>query len=612
MMDKLQHIGRFLSRMVMPNISAFIAWGILTAVFNQDGWFPNSEYEVIIKPFIFYALPILVAFTGGKVIDGTRGGVIGVIGTMGLIAGSDIPMFIGAMVMGPFSAWVLKKLDHAIRRYIPTGFEMLITNFSAGILGTLLAILAYETIGPLILFLNTIIETGVTFVLDKGVLFLVSLFIEPGKVLFLNNAINHGILGPLGIQDALINGESIFFLLETNPGPGLGVLLAYWFYSKGAAKNNAPSAMIIHFFGGIHEIYFPYVIMHPALFGSVILGGMSGIFTFEMLGAGMTATPSPGSIVALLALAPKSKVIAVIAGVLVSTTVSFLISCMILKRSKKWEEVEPEDKVDTLIPDFLKGYQGDYKISKITFACDAGMGSSALGASLLGKLVKQHGLELPVINVPIDAIPTDSDLVITYVDLLTRARKQAPNALHIGIKDFLDKEVYDQLLTAIKAYCVISEVEMEIKHPTEILMKANIVLNRASVSMSEAIEHAGELLYKSGYVEESYIKGMHAREEKFSTYIGSNVAIPHGENGVKDSILASGIVVVQYPDGVSFGEGKLAKLVIGIAGKGNEHIQLLANIAEAIEDEEILGRMLETQDPNYIYELFSSEGMLQV
>ncbi len=610
MMDRLQHIGRFLSRMVMPNISAFIAWGILTAVFNQDGWFPNPEYEVIIKPFIFYALPILVAFTGGKVIDGTRGGVIGVIGTMGLIAGSNIPMFIGAMIMGPFSAWVLKKLDHAIKRYIPTGFEMLITNFSAGILGTLLAILAYEAIGPLILFLNTIIETGVTFILDKGVLFLVSLFIEPGKVLFLNNAINHGILGPLGIQDALINGESIFFLLETNPGPGLGVLLAYWFYSKGVAKNNAPSAIIIHFFGGIHEIYFPYVIMHPALFGAVILGGMSGIFTFEMLDAGMTATPSPGSIVALLALAPKTKVFAVLAGVLVSTTVSFLISCVVLKRSKKWEE-EPEDKVDTLIPEFLKGYQGDYKISKITFACDAGMGSSALGASLLGKLVKQHGLELPVVNVPIDAIPADSDLVITYVDLLPRARKQAPNALHIGIKDFLDKEVYDQLLTAIKAYCVISEVEMEIKHPTEILMKANIVLNRASVSMSEAIEHAGELLYKSGYVEESYIKGMHAREEKFSTYIGSNVAIPHGENGVKDSILASGIVVVQYPDGVSFGEGKLAKLVIGIAGKGNEHIQLLANIAEAIEDDEILTRMLETQDPNYIYELFSSEGMLQ-
>ncbi len=610
-MDKLQQVGRFLSRMVMPNISAFIAWGILTAVFNPDGWLPNSNYEVIIKPFILYALPILIAFSGGKAIDGTRGGVIGVIGTMGLIAGADIPMFIGAMIMGPLSAWVLKKLDHAIKQYIPTGFEMLITNFSAGILGTLLAIFAYEAIGPLILFLNTIIETGVTYVLDRGILFLVSIFIEPGKILFLNNAINHGILGPLGIQDALINGDSIFFLLETNPGPGLGVLLAYWFYSKGAAKNNAPSAMIIHFFGGIHEIYFPYVIMHPALFGSVILGGMSGIFTFELFNAGMTATPSPGSIVALLALAPKSKLVAVLAGVLVSTTVSFLISCVILKRSKQWEETEIEVKVDTLIPDFLKGYQGDYKISKITFACDAGMGSSALGASLLGKLVKLHGLELPVINVPIDAIPNDSDLVITYVDLLSRAKKQAPNALHIGIKDFLDKEVYDQLLTAIKAYCVISEVEMEIKQPTEILMKSNIILNRASVSMSEAIEHAGELLYKSGYVEESYIKGMHAREEKFSTYIGSNVAIPHGENGVKDSILASGIVVVQYPEGVSFGEGKLAKLVIGIAGKGNEHIQLLANIAEAIEDESILGRMIETQDPNYIYELFSSEGMLQ-
>lgn len=609
MMERIQSIGRFLSRMVMPNISAFIAWGALTTLFHSDGWFPNHELEQLIGPIIIYALPLLIAYAGGKAIYGTRGGVIGVIGTMGLVAGTDIPMFIGAMLMGPLGAYILKKIDSAIKDHIPTGFEMLVSNFSAGFLGVLLTVIAYKAIGPLVAVLNEVLKTGVTFVVDRGLLFMASLFIEPGKVLFLNNAINHGVLSPLGIQDALTNGSSIFFLLETNPGPGLGILLAYWFYSRGVARDNAPSAMIIHFFGGIHEIYFPFVVMRPALFGAVILGGMSGVFSFQLLGAGLRATPSPGSIFALLAMAPKSEILAVSTGVIISAVVTFIVACLILKRSPI-NDFEEEIEVNEGYASLFKVRPDTFRISKITFACDAGMGSSALGASLLTRVIKQNQMTLPVINVPIDAIPSDSDLVITYSDLIGRAKKQAPNAIHVGIKDFLNKEAYEQLVDAIKAYCIVMEVNMENSKPSEILMKSNILLNRATVSKEEAIKHAGELLYNSGYVGEDYIAGMLAREEKFSTYIGNNVAIPHGENSVKESIIASGIVVVQYPNGVSFGEGKLAKLVIGIAGKGNEHIQLLANIAEAIEDESILEKMLTTNDPEYIYELFSSEGMM--
>lgn len=608
-MERLQKSGRFLSRMVMPNISAFIAWGILTTLFHSDGWLPNAELEQIIGPMIFYALPLLIAYTGGKNIGGTRGGVIGVIGTFGLIAGADIPMFIGAMIMGPLSAWLLNRFDQFSKDRIPAGFEMLVTNFSAGIIGVALTLVSFKAVGPLIVLLNELLKSGVAFVLDRGLLFMSAIFIEPGKILFLNNAINHGILGPLGIEDALAHGSSIFFLLETNPGPGLGILLAYWFYTKGIAKNNAPSAMIIHFLGGIHEIYFPYVVMRPALFGAVILGGMSGTFVFQLLGAGLRATPSPGSIFAVLALTPRDQILGVIAGVTVSLVVTFILSYLIFKRYplQDTEEETQEKQNFELIFDALP--QGR-KITKITFACDAGMGSSALGASLLTKVVKQNQMNLPVVNVPIDAIPSDSDLVITYTDLLNRAKRQAPGAIHIGIKDFLNKEVYEQLVDAVKAYCIITEVKEEMSKPNEILMKDNIILNRESVTMEEAIRHAGELLTKSGYVGEGYIDGMLAREQKFSTYIGNNVAIPHGENSVKDVIIESGIVVVQYPNGVSFGEGKLAKIVIGIAGKGNEHIQLLANIAEAIEDEAILEKMLTTTDPNYIYELFSSEGMM--
>lgn len=610
MKHKIQQMGRFLSRMVMPNISAFIAWGILTTLFHKDGWLPNAEISMIIHPMIIYALPILIAYSGGKSIYQTRGGVIGVIATMGLIAGSDIPMFIGAMLIGPLSAWLLKTIDLKIKSYIPTGFEMLVSNFSSGFLGMMLAVLTFKIVGPMIETLNVMMEIAVAFVLDRGVLFVASLFIEPGKILFLNNAINHGVLGPLGIQDALVNSHSIFFLLEANPGPGLGVLLAFWFFSKGVAKSHAPSAIIIHFFGGIHEIYFPYVLMRPLLFGAVILGGMSGVFTFQLLGAGLIATPSPGSIFALMALASKTSFLPVLTGVLVSTLVSFLVSCLILKKDSNWQLDEEQTDKRLDIDQVFASSNGPIRLSRVIFACDAGMGSSAIGASLLTKSIRKSGLKLPVENVSIDAIPKDAVLVVTYIDLIERSKRQAPNAIHIGVGDFLNKEIYEQLLVAIIKYCVIEEVVMENKMPTEILMKSNIVLKRESVSMEEAIEHAGRLLFESGYVTEGYIKGMLAREEKFSTYIGNQVAIPHGENAVKDCILASGIVVVQYPEGVRFGDDKVAKLVIGIAGKGNEHIQLLANIAEAIEEEEILNNMLNSEDPAYIYNLFSSEGMM--
>ncbi len=606
MTSKLQEIGRFLSRMVMPNISAFITWGIVTTLFNEHGWIPNEALSGLIGPMIIYLLPMLIAYSGGRAIYGTRGGVVGCIGTMGLIAGSEIPMILGAMIFGPLGGYSIKKLDQVIKAKIPTGFEMLTTNFSAGILGTFIILFAYKTAGPMILYMNQVMKAGVDIVLKHDLLFLTSIFIEPGKVLFLNNAINHGILGPFGVQEAISTGKSIFFLLETNPGPGLGILIAYWVYGKGQIKQSAPGAVIIHFLGGIHEIYFPYVLMSPALFIAVILGGMSGVFIFEFMGGGLAATPSPGSIFALLALTPRNSMLAVLSGVSVSAIVSFVVSGFILKRKANWEEEELSDEP---VVSVFADYKGNYEVSRIHFACDAGMGSSAMGASLLTKLLIQRGIQMPVINVAIEEVPEDADVVITFSELMRYTKKKAPKALHLGITDFLDKTQYERFLEELIHNCKIMEDKMESKKPTEILMKSNIVLNQASVSKFDAIERAGKLLFESGYVGEDYIQGMRAREEKFSTFIGNGVAIPHGENSVKESIKASGIVVIQYPNGVDFGEGKIAKLVIGIAGKGNEHIQLLANIAEAIEEEELLEKMLSTDDPQYIYEIFSSEGL---
>ena len=450
--EKIQKFGRFLSGMVMPNIGAFIAWGFITAFFIPTGWMPNEYLSKMVGPMIVYLLPLLIGYTGGKAVADTRGGVLGAISTMGVIVGADIPMFMGAMIMGPLGGFVIKQFDKAVEGKIPAGFEMLVNNFSAGILGALVALLGYTGIGPVVLALNNMLKGGVEGIVNAGFLPLASLFIEPGKILFLNNAINHGVLGPIGIQQAKELGQSIFFLLETNPGPGLGILLAYWVFSKGMVKQSAPGAIIIHFLGGIHEIYFPYVLMNPMLLLAVICGGASGVLTFTVFKAGLVATPSPGSIFALLAMTPKGGYIAVMSGVLVSTVVSFLVASVFVKRAaEKMDEGQLDEAKEK-----MKELKGTAKkttvtrVKKVVFACDAGMGSSAMGATTLRNKFKKAGLDIEVVNCAIENIPSDAEIVITHENLAERAKNTAPKAEHIGIKNFLNSPEYDELVNRLK------------------------------------------------------------------------------------------------------------------------------------------------------------------
>ena len=227
MKNKVQAFGKFLSGMVMPNIGAFIAWGFLAALFIETGWIPNAQLNSMVGPILTYLLPILIASQGGKMVGGDRGRVIGAIAVIGCICGSEYTMLMGAMVMGPLAGWVIKKFDEAIDGHIPTGFEMLINNFSVGILGLILAILGYYGIGPVMSTILGVLAAGVELLINNSLLPLVSVFLEPAKVLFLNNAINHGVFTPLGSQQVEELGRSIMYMLEANPGPGLGVLLAY-------------------------------------------------------------------------------------------------------------------------------------------------------------------------------------------------------------------------------------------------------------------------------------------------------------------------------------------------------------------------------------------------
>lgn len=459
MKEKVQVFGRFLSGMVMPNIGAFIAWGLITALFIPTGWCPNEKLNALVNPMSQMLLPLLIAYTGGQAVAGQRGGVIGAIATMGVIVGADIPMFIGAMIMGPLSGFVIKKFDKAVEGKVKAGFEMLVNNFSLGIIGAILALIALVGVTPLVAGLNKAMEAGVGFFVDRRILPLTSIFIEPAKVLFLNNAINHGILSPMGIQQVEEIGKSMFFLLEANPGPGLGILLAYCLAGKGSAKSSAPGAVIIHFLGGIHEIYFPYILMNPLLILAVIAGGASGVFMFQLLGAGLTAPASPGSILAILAMTPKGGYLPVLAGVVVAAAVSFFVALPLLKfAGKDTDLAESQAKMKQMKAESKGAQAADTKapaamgeVHKIVFACDAGMGSSAMGATVLKKKLKEAGLtQIEVVHSPVSSIPADAQVVVTHNELGERAAHSNPNARLVLITNFLAAPEYDELVAELK------------------------------------------------------------------------------------------------------------------------------------------------------------------
>lgn len=459
---RVQAFGGFLTNMVLPNIGAFIAWGILTALFIPTGWFPNEELGAIVGPAITYLLPILLAHTGGRMVGGQRGAVMGTIGAIGLIVGSDIPMFLGAMVIGPLGGWLIKKTDEVIVDKIPAGFEMVVNNFSIGILGFLLMMFSFFVIGPIIVVANNFVTVAIEALVSTGFLPLLSLINEPAKVLFLNNVIDQGIYYPLGLQETLEVGKSIYFTVASNPGPGLGLLLAFTFFGKKVARRTAPGAIIIHFFGGIHELYFPYVLMKPITILGMIAGGMSGIMTFQLFGAGLVAGPSPGSIFAYLALTPRGNFIGIIAGVLVGTIVSFLVTAAILKADKS-KETEDDDEFEASVEKSKKmkteGKElygagtavAAQPVNKIAFACDAGLGSSALGATTFKKRLKKVDMDdIDVKNYRIEDVPEESDIIVVHKNLAERARMKHPDVRIVTIENYIEDSNLQDLLEELK------------------------------------------------------------------------------------------------------------------------------------------------------------------
>lgn len=612
MKNSIQKFGKFLSAMVMPNIGAFIAWGFITALFIEAGWIPNERLATLVDPMLKYLIPTLIAFQGGRMVGGDRGGVMGAVATLGVIAGSEQTMLIGAMAMGPFAGLVIKKFDKAVEGKIPAGFEMLVNNFSVGIFGMILAIIGYYLIGPVMATILAILTAGVEILVTNKLLPFVAIFVEPAKVLFLNNAINHGIFTPIGIEQAAETGKSIMYMLEANPGPGLGVLLAYWVFSKDkVTKSSAPGAVIIHFFGGIHEIYFPYVLMNPVIIIAPIVASIVTIFYYSIMGAGLVGPASPGSIIAFLAVAPKGETLKVLIGVVLAAAVSFVVASPIVKLSGNKNLDEATDKMKNMKAEAKGLAKANGEIKKIVFACDAGMGSSAMGATKFRNRIAPLNLGITVINTSVDNVPADADVVVCQAVLQDRAKASAPQAELITIGNFLADPNLDTLYASLEAKASgageqpAAEVKAEETTTTNngIMVAAGIKTGQASVSKEEAITAAGKLLHELGYVNESYIPAMLEREKTVSTYMGLGVAIPHGTSEAKDEVKKTGIVMLQYPEGVDFGDEK-AYLVFGIAGIGNEHLDLLAKIGTVIEEEENLDKLKKATTPEEILKMF--------
>ena len=647
---RVQKFGTFLSNMIMPTIGAIIAWGLITALFIPDGWLPNEKIATIVGPAILYALPILIAYTGGMNVYGQRGGVVGAFSVMGVIMatsapifigedGNASPMFLGAMIMGPLAAYVMKRLDALWDGKIRPGFEMLVNNFSAGIWAAIASIAGMFLLAPVLRAVISALGRGVEFLVDNNLLPLTSIVIEPAKVMFLNNAINHGVLTPLGLAEAAENGKSVLFLLEANPGPGLGLLLAYMFFGKGIARASAPGAAIIHFFGGIHEIYFPYVLAKPRLILAMILGGMTGVFVNVAMGNGLVGPAAPGSIFAVMTVTARGDHFGVALAVATSALVTLVVAAFLLKLDNSDDDGDLS--AATASMEEMKGKKSiastalagagtssatpGRAVRSIVFACDAGMGSSAMGASVLRRKVQAAGFsDVTVVNKAIANLTDDVDLLVTHQDLASRAGQRSPSAALYTVDNFMASPVYDEIVEHLRVSNVPAAVgataagaagtaavtdavppASAVAAPSGLLSKDSIRLVGTATSRDEAITEAGELLVAAGAVDASYVAAMHERERSVSTFMGNGLAIPHGTNEAKGSIARSAVSFVRYSDGVDW-NGKQATFVVAIAGQGDDHLSILSNLSKVFLDKSQIAALEAATTPEQVLEILGA------
>jgi len=479
----MYRFGRLLSTIVSQNVVILIAIGLIRALFGVYGWFPNDNVNLMVGPFLNWLVPALFGYTGGYLLGGRRGGTVAAIVVFGLALASNVSMIFIAVLIGPVIGYMVNRIERVIENRLPSGYELLTANFIFAVLACGLAVVNFLYVGQFLSSILNKINEWILHVAYSGWLPALAAFIEPAKVMFLNNVMAYGILGPIGISQIRQLSKSIFFLLESNPGPAIGMLLAYIIRLRGQVRRNAVSSLAIHALGGIQEVYFPYVLMKPQLLLALVLGNMSGIWIFQYWNAGLASIPSPPSLFLVIGLAPPGDVFYVTAGIGVSAVVSMAVSLAVfgsakeiderkmgsrehalirrLEHVEQWEEVSPMlrrspniDQQDSAEPDMpaAAALAGDRKLT-VCFACDAGLGSSAMGAAILRKKLRSVQLDGSVIVVhsSLDEIPREADLIVTHHYLLNRAKKNAPGRAYMSIGNYTDPAAYESILQKIRA-----------------------------------------------------------------------------------------------------------------------------------------------------------------
>ena len=602
---KIQKFGATLSAMVMPNIGVFIGWGVLTALFMDTGWAPNPFWNELVSPVLTYLLPCLIGYTAGYNVHGKRGGVIGAFATMGVIVGADVTMLVGGMIMGPLAAWILKKFDALVQGKVKTGLEMLVDNFSLGLIGVVLCMVGYAGVAPIMTTIQNVLSVGVNFLCDRSLIPLTAIFVQPAQLLFLNNAINHGIMVPLGLQQAAELGKSVLFLVEANGAIWVGLAAAFAVFGTGMAKKSAPGAVIIMFFGGIAEVCFPYCLMQPLTILGPIIGNVFSLFVLTNFGGGAVGPPSPGSVFAFYMMTPKDSLVVNTIAYFGSMAITFVITGFILKITRHPEDNElategaPQlskaEAEEAVASTTVLGKINS--LNKVVFACDAGMGSSAMGVSILKTRLQKASLYPEIDHVAVAEIPNDADVVVTNVNLAERAKMTTGGKKPIlTLSNFMDQGEYDRIVKQIQSMldgdAGVPKAPAQAEAPKTtavqtaipVFCEDNIILNASFRDKKEAIEACADIFIKGGYTDEGYKADMIERDADVSVYMGNGVALPHGLSSSKETIKNSGICFIQVPKGVDF-DGETAYLLIGVAGRGEEHVDILGQIAQTLCDE---------------------------
>lgn len=456
-------------------IGIFIFVGILSVIFGDYGWAPNENIYAISQFVYSYVIPALIAYAAGnhmgqiyekrpdvpKTGINHAGGAIAVMAAAGIMIADKNCAILGAMILGPICGLLWKHVLEPLTRKAVQGMEMLTRNLVAAVVGAAFSIAAYYVLTPVLSAVTHVIMMGVDWLIAHKLICLTSVLIEPAKVFFLNNSIHHGILLPLAMQQAEQNGSSMLFLLETNPGPGLGVLLALWLSNRKKRKEYA-AYMFVECIGGIHEIYFPEVLANLWLLLALIPGGMAGILCMSVFHVASAGLVSPGSILTLLFMSGH-HVLGTLFAVAISTAVSCAIAFLILKRQGKWyteaaisaqeekEEAVQEKKEETvqekrkvLEKELMQGI-------KIGFICDAGVGSSAMGAALFRRKLREEGMDgITAEAYAVDQIPEDLTIGVCQRAFLEILQKESNLSNIVTMESLLNQTEHLALIEKLR------------------------------------------------------------------------------------------------------------------------------------------------------------------